>query len=193
MAEMFANIGKSFIDMATQMIAKALVMKALNIFMPGASNYGGVPGGRGPEFMGPAYAGGGYTGDAPRSGGVDGKGGFPAILHPQETVVDHYDDARNAMSTSAANSTAFAEAESAMAMASSNYVMNTTTVTGTGTSDGPGGSSGPIQIQTNVINKVEYATVEEVNKGMQMSAKQAEANVFRSMRNKPATRNRVGV
>ncbi len=24
-----------------------------------------------------------------RSGGVDGKGGFPAILHPNETVVDH--------------------------------------------------------------------------------------------------------
>jgi hypothetical protein len=24
-----------------------------------------------------------------RSGGVDGKGGFPAILHPNETVIDH--------------------------------------------------------------------------------------------------------
>ena len=24
-----------------------------------------------------------------RTGGVDGKGGFPAILHPNETVVDH--------------------------------------------------------------------------------------------------------
>ena len=33
--------------------------------------------------------GGGYTGNGPRSGGVDGKGGFPAILHPRETVVDH--------------------------------------------------------------------------------------------------------
>lgn len=33
--------------------------------------------------------GGGYTGSGARSGGVDGKGGFPAILHPQETVVDH--------------------------------------------------------------------------------------------------------
>ena len=31
MSEMFANIGKAFIDMATQMIAKALVMKALGI------------------------------------------------------------------------------------------------------------------------------------------------------------------
>jgi len=35
------------------------------------------------------YAGGGYTGNAPRSGGVDGRGGFPAILHPRETVIDH--------------------------------------------------------------------------------------------------------
>ena len=24
-----------------------------------------------------------------RAGGVDGKGGFPAILHPNETVIDH--------------------------------------------------------------------------------------------------------
>jgi hypothetical protein len=24
-----------------------------------------------------------------RSGGVDGRGGFPAILHPNETVIDH--------------------------------------------------------------------------------------------------------
>lgn len=33
--------------------------------------------------------GGGFTGSGPRTGGVDGKGGFPAILHPQETVIDH--------------------------------------------------------------------------------------------------------
>jgi hypothetical protein len=35
------------------------------------------------------FAGGGYTGNGARAGGVDGKGGFPAILHPRETVVDH--------------------------------------------------------------------------------------------------------
>ena len=35
------------------------------------------------------YNGGGYTGMGARAGGVDGKGGFPAILHPQETVIDH--------------------------------------------------------------------------------------------------------
>lgn len=35
------------------------------------------------------FAGGGYTGGGARAGGVDGKGGFPAILHPNETIVDH--------------------------------------------------------------------------------------------------------
>lgn len=37
----------------------------------------------------PSFEGGGFTGYGARSGGVDGKGGFPAILHPNETVVDH--------------------------------------------------------------------------------------------------------
>jgi hypothetical protein len=36
-----------------------------------------------------SFAGGGFTGSGSRSGGVDGKGGFPAILHPNETVTDH--------------------------------------------------------------------------------------------------------
>ena len=35
------------------------------------------------------FDGGGYTGSGPRSGGLDGKGGFMAMLHPRETVVDH--------------------------------------------------------------------------------------------------------
>jgi hypothetical protein len=36
-----------------------------------------------------SFEGGGFTGMGARVGGVDGKGGFPAILHPNETVVDH--------------------------------------------------------------------------------------------------------
>lgn len=35
------------------------------------------------------FEGGGYTGRGPRSGGMDGKGGFMAMLHPNETVIDH--------------------------------------------------------------------------------------------------------
>jgi len=41
-----------------------------------------------PRSMG-SYAGGGYTGNGPRSGGLDGQGGFIAMLHPKETVIDH--------------------------------------------------------------------------------------------------------
>lgn len=36
-----------------------------------------------------SFEGGGYTGQGFRSGGMDGKGGFMAMLHPNETVVDH--------------------------------------------------------------------------------------------------------
>ena len=39
--------------------------------------------------MAQGFSGGGYTGNGARAGGIDGKGGFPAILHPQETVIDH--------------------------------------------------------------------------------------------------------
>lgn len=48
-----------------------------------------------------SFDGGGFTGPGARSGGVDGKGGFPAILHPNETVIDH---TRN-QSTKNSNST----------------------------------------------------------------------------------------
>jgi len=36
-----------------------------------------------------SFDGGGFTGTGSRSGGVDGKGGFMAVMHPNETVIDH--------------------------------------------------------------------------------------------------------
>lgn len=45
--------------------------------------------GLGPSSDMPSFAGGGYTGRGTRTGGVDGKGGYHAILHPNETVIDH--------------------------------------------------------------------------------------------------------
>lgn len=33
--------------------------------------------------------GGGFTGSGVRAGGMDGKGGFMAMVHPNETVIDH--------------------------------------------------------------------------------------------------------
>jgi hypothetical protein len=48
-------------------------------------------GGKGGGFFGSLFSfdGGGYTGAGPRSGGMDGRGGFMAMVHPNETVVDH--------------------------------------------------------------------------------------------------------
>ena len=37
----------------------------------------------------PSFDGGGYTGNGARSGGLDGKGGFMAMVHPRETITDH--------------------------------------------------------------------------------------------------------
>ena len=44
---------------------------------------------QGPNLPSGNYDGGGYTGSGPRSGGLDGKGGFMAMVHPRETIVDH--------------------------------------------------------------------------------------------------------
>ena len=41
------------------------------------------------SMLATSFEGGGFTGRGARSGGVDGRGGFAAILHPNETVIDH--------------------------------------------------------------------------------------------------------
>jgi hypothetical protein len=45
-----------------------------------------------------SFAGGGYTGNGPRSGGLDGQGGFLAMLHPRERVTDLTSSAKGATS-----------------------------------------------------------------------------------------------
>ena len=68
----FRNMANAIIaDLARMAIRKAITM-------PLAQSFGLA-----------SFDGGGYTGSGSRSGGVDGKRGFPAILHPNETVVDH--------------------------------------------------------------------------------------------------------
>lgn len=55
----------------------------------GMTSWGGAATAGIGKLLTPSFDGGGYTGSGSRSGGIDGKGGFPAILHPNETVVDH--------------------------------------------------------------------------------------------------------
>jgi hypothetical protein len=96
----FKGIGDAFLDMAMQMIQQWLTMQIMGLvgsFFGGAAGGGGWGGSGGSAWggfggamgMNLGFEGGGYTGNAPRAGGLDGKGGFPAILHPGETVTDH--------------------------------------------------------------------------------------------------------
>lgn len=91
----FQDIGEVFKQMLLRMAADAAAAQiTLSLFgagTPFANLFGGskVPAGGGYSPSGGSFDGGGFTGFGSRSGGIDGKGGFPAILHPNETVIDH--------------------------------------------------------------------------------------------------------
>ena len=59
----------------------------LNFVMAAATVASGL--GQVAQIKAQSFDGGGFTGSGSRSGGLDGKGGFPAVLHPNETVIDH--------------------------------------------------------------------------------------------------------
>jgi len=86
--------GVDAMDAFTNSIKRAALEYLLfgeGMFAGGGSKSGGGFGGLLGGIVGGmlGFDGGGYTGKGARSGGVDGKGGFPAILHPQETIIDH--------------------------------------------------------------------------------------------------------
>jgi lambda family phage tail tape measure protein len=89
----FKAFAASVLADTSRMIIRQMVLKTI------MSLIGGIGGGAGSKFEMPgqafipsggySFAGGGYTGDGARSGGLDGQGGFMAMLHPRETVIDH--------------------------------------------------------------------------------------------------------
>ena len=92
------GVAKSVVDDLTRMIIKKMITDRIFGAMMNMPFFGG--GGTptasagmtdfNPGFQPEMIAeGGGFTGYGARSGGVDGRGGFPAILHPNETVIDH--------------------------------------------------------------------------------------------------------
>jgi hypothetical protein len=169
-SQMFKNIGAAFIQMATQMIAKALVMKALGILTGGAGGGGSAFAGSfqdpGAAFIpsgGFSFAGGGYTGNAPRVGGLDGQGGFMAMLHPQETVVDHTRDAMDRYGSSAK----------------------------------PAGGHVNVSYSVTEINSVRYVTEDQFRAGMSQAARQGadggSTKALRTLKNSRSQRARLGM
>ena len=187
LADAFEGIANAFIDMAMKMIQQWLVMQIMGIVSGGAGGgaaggglfgaAGGSAVGMGKGFL--SFEGGGYTGDGPRSGGADGRGGFPALLHPGETVVDHtqamgrYSMSSGGMSATGSNSESTAGA-------------------------GPAGSDIPtFKLETTVIGGIEYATLDQVRamgaEATKRGAAMGEMRVMSSLKNSRSKRSRVGI
>ncbi len=188
-ATMFQNIGKAFIDMATQMIAQALVMKVLGILgggltgggaaSPGASAARGTPGAVAPNgaaYFGPAFAEGGFVTGPTRA--LVGEGGEPEYVIPASKM-------RGAMGRYAAG-----------ARGSGVIPGNGDTASGD-----TGGTAvmAPIDVRYSIerINNVDYVTADQFQQGMQQAAQQGaqrgERATLRRLQQSSSTRRRLGM
>ena len=92
----------NFLRIIQRMVAEQAAAKIFEGFNmgseTGASGPDGGTGGGSGNFISTAagfvkdlfsFEGGGFTGAGPRTGGLDGKGGFLAMVHPNESVLDH--------------------------------------------------------------------------------------------------------
>ena len=100
---------KDFADFVIKELLRIAIRKFVieNLFNAITGGFGSLFGGASKGMSGfrgsintagmPVAEGGGFTGFGSRTGGVDGRGGFPAILHPNETVIDHRRGGRGGM------------------------------------------------------------------------------------------------
>jgi len=168
MSTMFANIGKAFIDMATQMIAKALILKAL-----GALGGGNTMGGEGyyDKFTGLGTAG-------PNFGLADGG---PTKPHGTYLVGE-----RGPELLTMGNQNGFVHSNTSEAM--DRYRAG---------GSGGGGGSLDVSYNVTQINGMNFVTEDQFRAGMSRAAKDGakmgEAGTFRSMKNSRSSRRRVGI
>jgi tape measure domain-containing protein len=212
LAGFFKDVAAGFIEMAAQIIAKQMTMIVLQTILKAlgaaAGSFSGgtssavdtSAGGWANSFntplqgignIGPiGFAGGGYTGNAPRAGGVDGQGGFPAILHPQETVIDH----TRAMAVPYQRSAAAATTPAMeVPYQRSGPAMAVPFQKAAGSQAGGGMSMAidnePIRFESIVINSVEYVSRAEAEE----IGRRSEQRTFKKLQNSPSARRAVGM
>jgi hypothetical protein len=185
---MFENIGKAFIDMATQMLAQKLIFTIFQS-MAGAIPGGGAglepatPGGNA-SFMdrvfstplaGAGYAEGGFVTGPTRA--MIGEGGQPEYVIPASKM-------RGAMQRYAGG------ARGAAVIPSSGQATG---------ADGGIAAVGPIDVRYSVerINSVDYVTADQFQRGMQQAASQGatrgEQAALRRLQQSSSTRRRIGI
>ena len=207
-SDMFAGIGKAFIDMATQMLAQQAIFFLLKALGGG---FGGGGGG-GDIFADIASRGGLRANGGPVNANTSyivGERG-PELFIPGAsgsiTNNDQFEAARKAMGGSN-NSSNDAFAENAEAIGTSSNAAFAANAEAIGTSTSytkekvmereriASINSNPIDVraETTVINNIEYVTVEQFSQGMKSTARDAQARVLSDLRNRPATRAQVGI
>lgn len=86
------DLGETFKQTLKQ-IASSIISSGINGLLTQMFSFGIGGGGGGilSSLLGSLFSfdGGGFTGHGSRTGGIDGKGGFLAINHPNETIIDH--------------------------------------------------------------------------------------------------------
>jgi methyl-accepting chemotaxis protein len=99
----FDFTNKEFLDFKNlaMSVARAVINELIQVFIiekmvssikGSISGFGGFFDSKSLDFLstlGLSGEGGGFTGYGVRAGGVDGRGGFPMIVHPNETIIDH--------------------------------------------------------------------------------------------------------
>lgn len=217
MANMFKNIGKAFLDMATQMIAKAIVMKALGIFLPGLSGGfnmgttalgagGGSVGGIG--TLGPNFgfqtglAQGAYVNSATPA--LIGEGGVPEYVIPENKMADSLsrfaqgmrgDGVVKGANTSFGSQNRGAATPTALGDVSRRFNPgnNYSNVNNYGT-DGAAADNFSINItgEQLVFNEKNYVSQEEIPNIISQASKQGEARTLRKLRMSQNTRSKAG-
>lgn len=180
-AEMFQNIGRAFIKMATDMIAKALMMKVLGIFLPGAAPAQGFGqnyfnpmtglGAAGPNF---GLAEGGFV--TSPTAALIGEGGEPEYVIPESKM-------NSAMQRWSGGN-------------KGDSVLDPTSGNGSGMTNM---QDEPFTPQININGGImemdgkQYIRRDEIPSLVQQSAKAGEERAFRKMRMSPSTRRKIGI
>jgi hypothetical protein len=183
---MFANIGKAFIDMATQMLAQKLFMTVLGVLGGGGSGFnfaGGsassglsaanLMGGTGPLNAGlfGRANGGPVTANQPYIVGERG----PELFIPfQRGQVVSNEDTQQLMGQAQTVSLPFTRTSERLA-----------------TMQDPGAID--VRYESTVINNTEYVTAEQHRKGMAQAAERGRALTLQALQNSPKTRTKVGI
>ena len=173
MSTMFANIGKAFIDMATQMIAKALILKALGVIVPGAGAASSAAASTGPQS---AAVSAGWPGNLNYENG--------GAVRPNGTYLV---GERGPELLSLGNQPGYVHRNTS-------EVMDRYRGGGSG-----GGAASNVSVNYNVteINEMRFVTEEQFRAGMTQAARdgarRGEASTFRTLRNSRSNRARVGL